>query len=68
MISVAGWVVLATLNGNVTVETKTVFKVPEDCYNSLVAWPRDEGDKAEYQCFYIEAQPVEFEVKVKGAK
>lgn len=68
MITVTGWVVLATLNGNVTIDSKTVFKAPEDCYNFLVVWPRDEGDKTKYQCFYIEGQPVEFEVKVKGAK
>lgn len=68
MIPVAGWVVLATLNGNVTMETKNIFKAPEDCYNSLVTWPRDEDDKAEYQCFYIEGKPVEFEVKVKEEK
>lgn len=68
MITITGWVVLATLNGNVTIDSKTVFKAPEDCYNSLVLWPRDEGDKTKYQCFYIEGQPVEFEVKVKGAK
>ena len=68
MITITGWVVLATLNGNVTIDSKTVFKAPEDCYTSLVLWPRDEGDKTKYQCFYSEGQPVEFEVKVKGAK
>lgn len=64
MITLTGWVVVATLNGQQTFDQQKVYKTPEECYIGL-HWPKDENDNGKYQCFYIEGKPVSFEIKVK---
>ncbi|XKX17514.1 hypothetical protein MVUOKPPV_CDS0117 [Klebsiella phage phi1_175008] len=67
MITLTGWVVVATLNGKSEIDNSHVYKTPGECYVAL-HWPTTEGDKTKYQCFYIEGKPVEFEVKVLESK
>lgn len=62
MISLAGYVVIATLNGKQEIHNERVYKTPGECYVSL-HWPKDEDDKAKYECFYIEGKPVKIEAK-----
>lgn len=68
MITLTGWVVVATLNGKSKFENRAIYKDPVDCYAALNWAPGVEGDKTKYQCFYIEGKPVEFEVKVLESK
>lgn len=67
MITLTGWIVIATLNGKSEIDNSRLYKTPRDCYVAL-NWPKTEGDKAKYECFYIEGKPVDFEVKVIDPK
>lgn len=62
MITLVGWVVVSTLNGAKNIENEKIYQNPGDCYVAL-HWPKVEGDKAKYECFYIEGKPVKMEVK-----
>lgn len=62
MVTLSGWIVVATLNGKQEIDQSTIYKTPGECYVAL-HWPTTEGDKASYNCFYIEGKPVKLEVK-----
>lgn len=64
MITLVGWVVVATLNGKHEIDQSQIYNSPGECYVAL-HWPTTSGDKAKYECFYIEAKPVKMEVVVK---
>lgn len=66
MLSLAGWVVVQILDGEMKIAGESIYNKSSDCYNSLVvkrAFGVDADNKDRFQCFFIEGKEVKFELK-----